>query len=94
MPYSINIQTARIRKYEKMMNEASLMLDDYSENYRRKLGNRIRKLEQYYLSDEWKSDYKADEEGRLPRNLKRGVLTEDGIYNLLERYHDLVDGDE
>lgn len=94
MPYSINIQTARIRKYEKMMNEASLMLDDYSDNYRRKLGNRIRKLEQYFTSGEWKADYKADEEGKLPKNLKRGVLSEDGIYNLLERYHDMVDDDE
>ena len=76
------------------MNEASSMLDDYSGKYKRKLGNRIRKLEQYYTSPEWKEDYEADEAGRLPKNLKRGVLSEDGIYNLIERYHDIVDGNE
>ncbi len=89
-----NEQTARIRKYEKMMNEAILMLDDYSPKHRRKIDNRIRKLELYLSSSEWMADYKADEEGRLPKRLKRGVLSEDGIYNLLERYHDIVDGDE
>ena len=94
MSGSSNSQTARIRKYEKMMNEASSMLDDYSGKYIRKLSNRIRKLEQYYTSPEWKEDYEADEAGRLPKNLKRGVLSEDGIYNLIERYHDIVDGNE
>lgn len=89
-----NEQTARIRKYEKMMNEANLMLDDYSPKYRRKIDNRIRKLELYLSSSEWMADYEADEEGKLPKRLKRGVLSEDGIYNLLERYHDIVDGDE
>lgn len=45
-------------------------------------------------SNEQMADYKADEEGKLPKRLKRGVLSEDGIYSLLERYHDIVDGDE
>ena len=94
MTGSKNSQTARIRKYEKMMNEASSMLDDYSGEYIIKLSNRIRKLELYYTSPEWKEDYETDEAGRLPNNLKRGVLSEDGIYNLIERYHDLVDGNE
>ena len=76
------------------MREVSFMLDDYSGKYKRKLSNRIRKLEQYYTSPEWKEDYEADEAGRLPKNLKRGVLSEDGIYNLIERYHDIVDGNE
>ena len=29
-------------------------------------------------------DFSADEAGRLPRGLKRGVLSEDGIWNVLE----------
>ena len=32
------------------------------------------------------SDFEADEAGLLPPDLKRGVLSEDGIYNLLEEY--------
>ena len=44
----------------------------------------IAALASYYGSDEWKQDYAADEAGLLPKDLKRGVLSEDGIWNLLE----------
>lgn len=45
----------------------------------------IHALEQYLDSDEWKADFAADEAGLLPSGLRRGVLSEDGIWNLLER---------
>ena len=45
----------------------------------------ILKLDDYYSSDEWKSDFRADESGLLPKDLKRGVLSEDGIWDLLGR---------
>ena len=32
---------------------------------------------------DWKDDYAMDDEGLLPKELKRGVLSEDGIWNLL-----------
>ena len=41
-------------------------------------------LAEYYTSDEWKQDFADDEAGLLPKDLKRGVLSEDGIWNLLE----------
>jgi len=40
-------------------------------------------LDDYMNSGEWKEDYEADEAGLLPEGLKRGVLSEDGLYNLL-----------
>ena len=43
----------------------------------------IQELSAYYGSEEWKQDYADDEAGRLPQDLKRGVLSEDGIWNLL-----------
>ena len=46
----------------------------------------ISELEAYYTSDEWKQDFAA---GLLPKGLKRGVLSEDGIYNLLEEYKEV-----
>ena len=49
----------------------------------------ISELEAYYTSDEWKQDFAADEAGLLPKGLKRGVLSEDGIYNLLEEYKEV-----
>lgn len=43
----------------------------------------IRILAEYYGSDEWKQDFADDEAGLLPKDLKRGVLSEDGIWNVL-----------
>lgn len=45
----------------------------------------IAELEAYY-SSKWRADFSADELGKLPQNLKRGVLSEDGLWNLLEDY--------
>ena len=36
-------------------------------------------------------DFEADEAGKLPKDLKRGVLSEDGIYDLLSDYQCLKD---
>ena len=41
-------------------------------------------LVRYYEGGQWLWDYELDEEGRLPKDLKRGVLSQDGVYNLLE----------
>lgn len=46
----------------------------------------INLLANYYTSNEWKQDYANDEAGLLPKELKRGVLSEDGIWNLLTEW--------
>lgn len=43
----------------------------------------IAALERYLGSAAWLGDLAADEAGRLPKDLRRGVLSEDGIYDLL-----------
>lgn len=45
---------------------------------------KLKEVSDYYGSDEWLEDLEADENGLLPSDLKRGVLSEDGIYNMLE----------
>lgn len=44
----------------------------------------LQALADYYVSDLWKQDYADDEAGRLPSTLKRGVLSQDAVWNLLE----------
>ncbi len=46
-------------------------------------------LNEYYGSSEWQQDYDDDRAGRLPQGLNRGVLSEDGLWNLLEDYREL-----
>ena len=79
-------QIERIKTMEQHLDRASqavirlsAALDDYAEAQ-----EAIRQLSAYYDSDEWKRDFSDDEQGLLPRDLKRGVLSEDAIWNLLE----------
>ena len=46
----------------------------------------IDELQDYLASEDWRADFEADEAGRLPAGLKRGVLSEDGIYDTLDDY--------
>lgn len=50
----------------------------------------IKKLEEYYTGKYWKNDLRLDEEGKLPADLKRGVLAQDSINDLLDRNSDLL----
>lgn len=43
----------------------------------------LQRLITYYESGQWLRDYECDERGELPTDLKLGVLSQDGIYNLL-----------
>lgn len=52
----------------------------------RELGPQAMELDDYYGSPEWFDDLNADEQGLLPQDLKRGVLSEDGIYDVLTEY--------
>ena len=40
-------------------------------------------LLEYYLGGQWLRDYEADERGELPPDLRRGILSQDGLWNLL-----------
>lgn len=44
---------------------------------------KIQELADYYDNGLWLQDYECDERGELPDDLKRGVLSQDGVYNLL-----------
>ena len=79
-------QIERIKRMERKLNRVSravkrlsAALDDYT-----KIQNDLHELEAYYGSENWKQDFADDEKGLLPSDLKRGVLSEDAIWNLLE----------
>ena len=43
----------------------------------------LKKLEEYYYSDDFKKDYDASNRGEIPSDINQGILTEDAIYDLL-----------
>ena len=40
-------------------------------------------LRDYYTGGQWLLDYEAEERGELPADLKRGILSQDGLWNLI-----------
>ncbi len=77
-------QIKRIAAYEDVMREMTDLLRNSPADVRLREG--MRALEIYYGSAVWKQDFFDDEAGLLPADLKRGVLSEDGLYGLLEEY--------
>ena len=81
----------RITKYERMLdrvNAAARQTEEALAAYDAAQDDLLA-LERYYTGKEWKADLAADEKGLLPPDLKRGVLSEDGIDHALERFRDL-----
>ena len=81
----------RIARYEEMLDRAeraARQMEEAQEAYENALGG-LRELERYYTGPQWKADLEADEAGLLPAGLKRGVLSEDGIDHVLDRFRDL-----
>ena len=75
-----------LRQEQEVVKRLEAALKDFAE-----LEHDIAKLEAYYNSPQWRKDFEADEAGKLPKDLKRGVLSEDGIYDLLSDYQCLKD---
>ena len=82
----------RISEMEEILDRASAVLDGLEEKLEEfeQIQSDIRRLETYYTGKDWKKDLKLDESGKLPRDLKRGVLSEDGICDLLEKNKELL----
>ena len=76
----------RMNRVAKAVKKLSAVLDKYEAALAQYEGLQedIAALKSYYDSDEWKKDFADDEQGVLPQDLKRGVLSEDGLWNLLE----------
>ena len=85
-------QIERIKHMEEILDEANEVvnklsdaLDTYSE-----LRAKYHELLDYYNGDEWLRDFDSDEAGNLPEDLKRGVLSEDAVYDLISKNHILT----
>lgn len=74
---------SRVREMEARLNRIKAWLDGY---VTQDMEEDVRLLSEYYEGPLWRSDFEADEAGELPADLLRGVLSEDGIYNVLTEY--------
>lgn len=88
-------QLQRIAEHESLMRELQKAVSD-PDLPRETLSSfrgTAEQLGRYLESDAWKRDYADDEAGVIPDGLRRGVLSEDGLYDLLEAYRQRMAGE-
>ena len=88
-PISELLQIERIKWMEQRFNNAMAAIKDGSADSLKAIKEDVAELSKYYGSELWKQDFAADEAGILPPDLKRGVLSEDGVWNLLSDYREI-----
>ena len=81
----------RIQEMERLLDEATAAVGQMEEALERyeAAQEAVERLAGYLDSEDWRRDFADDEKGLLPQDLKRGVLSEDGIWNLLEDNREL-----
>ncbi len=81
----LQARIARICKMEQYFDEVTeaVRLSQNLLYHDENVKNKLNELVVYYESGLWLQDYECDERGEFPSDLKRGVLSEDGLYNLL-----------
>lgn len=80
----LSYAVVRIEHMEKMFDEVKNAFEnDPNFNKNETLQKKVSLLTQYMESGQWLRDFELDEKGELPNNLKRGILSEDGLYNLI-----------
>ena len=84
-------QIERIKHYEELFDKITFTINNLNSSIieLKNLKPEIDELTSYYNGKMWKKDFSDDEKGLIPPDLKRGVLSEDGIYNILEELEQL-----
>ena len=78
-------QIERITYMEQILDEATEAVSSLSEALEKysTVQDKLQELAAYYSSKQWCQDFDDDSAGKIPQALKRGVLSEDAVYNLL-----------
>ena len=81
----LKIAISRINKMEEVFDELRFSFEKSKEEFykNKNLQKKLKSLTNYYESGKWLKDYHLDEQNLLPKTLKRGILSQDGIYNFL-----------
>ena len=81
----LKIAISRINKMEEVFDDLRFSFEKSKEEFykNKNLQKKLKSLTNYYQNGKWLKDYQLDEQNKLPKNLKRGILSQDGFYNFL-----------
>ena len=77
--------SSKFERAEEAIKEAEIGIDMLLDAW-----EDICALNEYMDSGEWQADFEADERGEISKELPRGVLSEDALYNTLDRLQDIL----
>ncbi len=77
-------QIRRIVHFEEIFDRIDAAVKSGAADELTQLRPQIEALRTYYTGADWRRDFEDDEAGRIPKTLKRGVLSEDAVYDLLD----------
>lgn len=77
--------SSKYKRAEEAIKEAEIGVDMLLDAW-----DDICSLSEYMDSGQWKEDFEADERGEISKDIDRGVLSEDGLYNALYRFQDVL----
>ena len=86
---SLNLRVLQMERYFDIVQDA-LRKDKTLILRNSEIREMIHVLKMYQESGQWLEDFEYDERGELPLGLKRGVLSEDGLYNFLIEVEELL----
>lgn len=74
---------ARIRSLEALYEEWALLLPrmQAAQDEWRRARAKLDILRRYYFDGQWRHDFDADSQGRIPPDMPRGILCEDTLYD-------------
>ena len=83
-------QLERIARYEQLMTELASDMADLEQIMKKlqETQQMATALNKYYSSSDWTLDKDFSESEHFPENRTSGVLSEDGLYNLLGDYYE------
>lgn len=78
-------QIERIKHMEQNLNDAIKAIGDLQSALNQYIdcSEQIEEVSAYYGSKEWFQDFEDDRKDKIPKDLNRGVLSEDGIHSML-----------
>lgn len=81
----LDIIVNRINKMESYFDTVcdAVALNHNAVSEDEKIAEMYYELVDYYENGQWLKDYESDERGELPSDFKRGVLSQDALYDLL-----------
>ena len=91
-PVAVEGRNERVNQMSQAFNrlsEVTASLTDGAEALK-DLAPEVDLLKDYMTSGQWLKDFEADERGEMGSDVDRSVLSEDGVYNLMEDLDDLM----